>query len=196
MEALVVIIGIISISLVPIIIWYVVENVNGFNPTHIIEMDGRLFEKDSIHGGLREMNKQKTIKYLVQQVKELKQELEYVEHKNDKAELKSMYEYVGCMTYSVKYPNHIERKLVEINLGTYRVGLYIPNTNKIKIVKETDDDIYVLFQDDFKKFIKKVHKSDGKVIEIEESELTMIKWCLIDEIPTNKVGRPRKNKEK
>lgn len=196
MDAFVTIIGIISISFVPLIIWWVVDSVDGFNPASVKEENDGLYEYDDIHGGRRKMNKQKQINYLLQQVKDLKQELEYVEHKNDKAKLITTYEFVGYANYSVKYPNHIERKLVEINLGTYRLSLYIPSTNKVEIVKETDDDIYVLFQDDFSKVVRKIHKNNGKVTEIEEKELNMIKLCLIDEMPAKKRGRPRKNKEK
>lgn len=202
METLLIIIGIISISLTPLIIMWVVDSVDGFTPTftptHIIEMDGRLFEKDNIHGGLKEMNKQKTIKYLVQQVTELKRELKYVEHKNDKPEIEKVCSWCAGDNYicefSIIYPNHKERRIDKVDLGTYRIGTCGTYGNNVEIVQETDEYIYVEFKHNvvpYDSIIKRINKKDGEIAEFNTIEFQHVQSC-----ETKKRGRPRKNKEK
>ena len=146
------------------------------------KQNDEFYIEDKIHDRRRKMKKGEQINYLLQQIKELKKELEYVEHKNDKARIETETMFYSTFDkeeqFYLIYPEHYNRKIQKINIGLYFVGLTQTYANNVKILKETHDDIYVEFKNNvvpYDSIIKKIHKINGNITEMDAQNFETLK---------------------
>lgn len=144
---------------------------------------------DEIHDRRRKMNKRERIEQLEEQVENLEEqvenlerELKYVEHKNDKAKIETENHCTSCFCkeedFYLIYPEHNNRKIEKIHLGLFMVGLTQTYANNVKILKETDNDIYIEFKNNvvpYDSIIKRVHRINGNVTEIDTKDFETLK---------------------